>query len=64
MELKNAIINLLDAVTDENLLMYFYALLRRATSDVDTETVLGEIFTYQRADESSQQRDGACLEAS
>lgn len=61
MELKNAIINLLDAVTDENLLMYFYALLRRATSEVDTAEVL---VTYQRADGSSQQRDGACLEAS
>lgn len=53
MELKNAIIKLLDSV-DENQLMYFYALLRRSTSDIDTAEVLDEIFTYRRGSVSRQ----------
>lgn len=47
MELKKAIYNLLEDVSDENLLMYFYALLRRSNSEVDTAEVLDEIFKYR-----------------
>lgn len=62
MELKKAIYNLLDGVTDEGSLMYFYALLRQATSSVTTEEVLEEVFTL--VCESNQLRDAFCLEAS
>lgn len=54
MELKKAIINLIEGVTDENQLMYFYALLRRSTTDIDTAEVLDEIFKFRRGSVSPQ----------
>lgn len=50
MELKNAIIKLLDSV-DENQLMYFYALLRKSTSDIEMVEVLDEVFTLRKSNQ-------------
>lgn len=64
MSLKTAIINLLDTVTDESFLMYLYTLIRKSTSDIDTEEVLEEIISYRLSDESSQSHVSSFLEAS
>lgn len=48
MELKKAIVNLLDTVNDESHLMYFYALLRKTTSDIELAEVLDEIFDLRK----------------
>lgn len=64
MYLKKAIVELLETVTDESLLMYFYALLRKATSSVETEDILEEIISYRLSDESSQLHASSFLEAS
>ena len=63
MELKNAIISLLDCVSDEGMLMYFYALLRKATSSIETEAVLNEILMFFPTGESNQSHAVSYLEA-
>lgn len=50
MELKKAIINLLEQVADENQLIFFYALLRRSVSNIDTAEVLDEVFALRSSD--------------
>lgn len=64
MYLKKAIVELLETITDESLLMYFYALLRKATSSVETEDILEEIISYRLSDESSRLHASSFLEAS
>jgi len=64
MYLKNAIVELLEAVTDESLLMYLYAMLRKATSSVGTEDILEEIISYRLSDESSRPHASSFQEAS